>query len=83
MKLSLATLWDSYLRYLAKVRGEFEAGYVASVIAHYDDRIDGIKFNVSQLGLLFGHHRLLTDGLIFVYVEVKNMNLKEISDHNS
>lgn len=47
---------DSYLGFLAEVRGEFEAGDIASVIAHYDDRIDGIKLDVSQLGLLFGHH---------------------------
>lgn len=34
---------------------------------------------MSQLGLLFGHHWLLADGLIFVDVEVKNMNLKKMS----
>lgn len=66
---------DSYLRCLAEVRGEFETGDRASVIAHDDYWIDGIKLNVSQLGLLFGHHLLLADCLIFVDVEVKNMNL--------
>lgn len=70
---------DSYLGFLAEVRGEFEADDIASVIAHDDDRIDGIKLNVSQLRLLFGHHWLLADGLIFVDAEVKNMNLKKMS----
>lgn len=71
------TLQDSYLGFLAKVGGEFEAGDVASVIAHYDDRMDGVKLDASQLALLFGHHGRLADGLIFVDVEVKNMNLKK------
>lgn len=67
---------DSNLRLLAEVGREFEAGNIASVITHYDDRIDGIKLDVSQLGLLSGHHRLLADRLVFVDVEVKNVNLK-------
>lgn len=74
---------EPYLGFLPEVRREFEAGDIASVITHYDDRIDGIKLNVCQLGLLFGHHWLLADSLIFVDVEVKNMNLKKMSDHTT
>ena len=74
---SLATRSDSYLGFLAEVGGEFEAADVASVITHDDDRVDGIKLDVSQLGLLLGHDGLLADRLIFVDAEVKDVNLKK------
>lgn len=53
---------------------------MTSVIAHYDDGMDRIEVDMSQLGLLSGHHGLPADGLILVDVEVKNMNLKNMSD---
>ncbi len=73
---------DSYLGFLAEVRWEFEAADVASVIAHYDDGMDGIKLNMSQLGL-FGHHSLLAESLIFADVEVKDMNLKKMGNQKT
>ena len=72
-----------YLGFLPEVRREFEAGNIASVITHDDNGINGIKLYMSQLGILFGHHWLLADSLIFVDVEVKNVNLKKISDHTT
>lgn len=67
---------SSYLRFLAQVGGKLETGDIASVIANYDDRMNGIKLNVSQLSLLLGHHLLLADSLVFVDAEVKNVNLE-------
>ena len=51
----LETQRDSDLGFLAEVRGQFEAGDVASVVAHGDDGIDGVEFQVRQLGLS-GHN---------------------------
>lgn len=39
---------------------------MATVIAHNDDGVDGIETYVSDLVLLFGHHRLMADGLVLV-----------------
>lgn len=61
---------------------EFQAGDLALVITYYDDRLGWIERDVSQLGLHFGPHLLLADGLIFVDVEVKNVNLKEKNNNN-
>lgn len=66
---------DSYLRFLAKVGGEFKTSDVAPVISNYDDRMDGVELDASRL-CLFCHHCLLANGLIFVDSEVKNMNLR-------
>lgn len=43
----VGALRESYLRFLAKVGGEFEGDHVTSVIAHYDDGVDGVKLDVS------------------------------------
>lgn len=69
---------NPYLWLLPEVRGEFEASDIALVIPHYDDGIDGIKLNVSQLSLLFSHHWLLADSVIFVDAEIKHVNLEEM-----
>jgi len=47
---------------------------MASVIAHDDDGMDRIEFDVQEPGLL-GHHFLLAESLIFVDVQVEHMNL--------
>lgn len=37
-----------------------------TVIAHNDDGVDGIEPHMGDLVLLFGHHRLIADGLVLV-----------------
>lgn len=49
---------------------------MAAVIAHDDDRMDRVEFDVQEPGLL-GHHFLLAESLIFVDAEVEYMNLRE------
>lgn len=68
---------DSYLGFLAEVGGQFEAGDASLVVAHDDDRVDGVELDVRQHSLLPGHHHLLADGLVFVDAEVKNVNLRK------
>lgn len=46
-----------------------------TVIANDNDGVDGVELHVGDLVLLFGHHRLVADGLILVDSQVKNMGL--------
>ena len=46
-----------------------------SVIAHNDDRVDGVELHVGELVLLFGHHRLVADGLVLVDGQFKHVGL--------
>lgn len=57
---------QAYLWHLAQIGGEFEAGDMPTVVAHNDDGVDGIEPHMGDLVLLFGHHRLITDGLVLV-----------------
>lgn len=67
---------DSYLGSLSEVGGQFKARDDASVIPHYDDGVNGVEFNVSELDSV-RHHSLLAQGFKLVNVEVKNMDLKQ------
>lgn len=75
--MPLAGCIESYLGLLAEVRREFQAVDVALVIAYYDDGMDWVELNVCQPGFLFVHHYLMADRLVFVDIEVKNVNLKK------
>lgn len=66
---------SSYLGPLSEVGGQFQAGDEASLVSHYDDGVNGIELNVSQLDGV-RHHSLLAQGFEFVEVEVENVNLE-------
>lgn len=46
-----------------------------TVITNNDDGVDGIELHMSDLVLLFGHHWLIANGLVFVDGQVKHMGL--------
>lgn len=59
-----------------EVGRELEVGDMAAVIAHDDDEMDRVEFNVQEPGLL-GYHFLLAKSFIFVNAEVEHMILRE------
>ena len=44
-------------------------------VSHYDDRMGLIKWDVVQFGLLLGHHGLHANRIVFVDVEIVDVNL--------
>lgn len=49
------------------------------VVPNDDDGMLRVELDVRQLGLLFGHHRLLANGLVFVDAQVKDVDLGQVS----